>query len=117
MKDTSTPAATVAYGAGVLATKRLTTIIVEDEITKDLRLRIWKRFPPETSKIGYVFTCTRCTSVWAGFAIFMLLQYFGVFGRAIVSALAFSESFLILEKVASNGAQRDNDDATDAFFN
>ena len=47
-----------------LATYRITRLIVKDEILSSTRDRIWKRFPPESSKFGYLFTCSWCTSVW-----------------------------------------------------
>lgn len=47
-----------------LATYRLTRLIVKDEIFSRPRNAIWKRFPPERSKFGYLFTCMWCTSIW-----------------------------------------------------
>jgi Protein of unknown function (DUF1360). len=54
-----------------LATHRVTGIIVEDEILRGLRETIWRHLPPETSLIGYFFTCTRCVSFWVGLAFFI----------------------------------------------
>lgn len=48
----------------VLATYRVTRLIVEDEITEPVRDLVWKRFSPEETKIGYLLTCPHCTSVW-----------------------------------------------------
>lgn len=50
---------------GALATYRLSRLITRDEILSPLRNRIWKHFPPETSKFGYLFTCMWCTSMWS----------------------------------------------------
>lgn len=36
----------------------------EDAIFDDIRQKIWEKFPPETSKIGYLFTCPWCMSIW-----------------------------------------------------
>lgn len=47
-----------------LATYRITRLIVEDEITADLRELVWKRFSPEKTKVGYALTCPHCCSVW-----------------------------------------------------
>lgn len=58
---------TVAEDA--LAVHRLTKLVLDDEITKPLREKIWKRFPPETTKIGYLTTCPWCVSIWAGVAV------------------------------------------------
>jgi Protein of unknown function (DUF1360) len=49
-----------------LATERLTRLVVDDEITADLREWVWKKYPPESTKIGYLLTCPFCASVWAG---------------------------------------------------
>ena len=40
-----------------LATYRIARLIVKDEIFSKLRNAIWKKFPPERSKFGYLFTC------------------------------------------------------------
>ena len=47
-----------------LATYRIARLIVKDEIFSKLRNAIWKKFPPESNKFGYFFTCMWCTSVW-----------------------------------------------------
>ena len=49
-----------------LATYRATRLVTRDEIFSDTRNRIWNRFPPETTKTGYLFTCEWCSSVWLG---------------------------------------------------
>ena len=51
----------VLYG---LATYRLTRLITRDVITESLREWVWRRKPPEKSKIGYLFTCEWCMSIW-----------------------------------------------------
>lgn len=56
----------------IVATYRLTRLIVRDEITADLREIVFKRFPPRTSKLGYLLTCTWCISIWAAGGIFTL---------------------------------------------
>lgn len=49
-----------------LAVKRLTRLVVEDQITAPIRELIWKKFGgPETGKgIGYMITCPHCCSIW-----------------------------------------------------
>jgi hypothetical protein len=47
-----------------LATYRLTRLITRDTIMAPVVNCVWKRFPPETSKIGYLFTCEWCMSIW-----------------------------------------------------
>lgn len=49
---------------GGLATFRLSRFIVRDELVSGLRNRLWKKFPPETNKFGYLFTCMWCMSIW-----------------------------------------------------
>lgn len=51
-----------------LATYRLTRLITTDEIFSDLRVKWWKKHPPET-KLGYVITCDWCTSIYAASAL------------------------------------------------
>ena len=47
-----------------LATYRISRLIVRDEIFNRPRNWIWEKFPPESNKFGYFFTCMWCTSVW-----------------------------------------------------
>jgi hypothetical protein len=49
-----------------LATYRVTRLLVRDTIFASLRNRIWNRYPPETTKRGYLLTCEWCTSVYVG---------------------------------------------------
>lgn len=49
-----------------LAVHRITKLVIDDEITEPIRQMVWKRFPPETTKIGYLTTCPWCVSIWAG---------------------------------------------------
>jgi hypothetical protein len=47
-----------------LATYRIARLVVVDEIFSRPRNAVWKKFPPERSKFGYLFTCMWCTSIW-----------------------------------------------------
>lgn len=47
-----------------LAVYRLTKLVIDDEITSDLRDKVFEKFPPESTKIGYLFTCPWCVSIW-----------------------------------------------------
>ena len=49
-----------------LATYRVTRLLVRDTIFASLRNRIWNRYPPETTRRGYLLTCEWCTSVYIG---------------------------------------------------
>lgn len=52
-----------------LATYRLSRLAIEDEITAEVREKVWKVFPPEKSKVGYLLTCYWCTSIYAASAL------------------------------------------------
>lgn len=47
-----------------LCTYRLTRLIIQDTITYPIRNWIWNKFPPETNRFGYLFTCPWCMSMW-----------------------------------------------------
>jgi len=47
-----------------LAAYRLTRLVVEDVIFEQPREALFRRFPPESSKIGYLFTCYHCMGLW-----------------------------------------------------
>lgn len=52
-----------------LATYRVTRLFTRDTITAKIREAFWKKFPPESTYIGYLSTCEWCFSFWiaAGF--------------------------------------------------
>ena len=52
-----------------LAIFRLTRAIVSDEIFASLREKIWDRFPPQKSYIGFFFTCEWCVSMWVALPV------------------------------------------------
>lgn len=56
----------------IIAVYRLTKLAIADEIVYDIRQKVWEKYPPETTKIGYLFTCPWCMSIWMGGAIFAL---------------------------------------------
>ena len=49
-----------------LATYRVTRLMTRDMVTAPLRNTFWKKFPPETTYIGYLSTCEWCFSFWIG---------------------------------------------------
>jgi hypothetical protein len=49
-----------------LATYRATRLITRDEIFSNLRNKFWNRYPPETTRLGYLATCEWCSSIWVG---------------------------------------------------
>lgn len=50
----------------VLATYRLTRLVVEDVITAPVREKIFEKYPPTEDKWSYALTCPWCASVWIG---------------------------------------------------
>ena len=49
-----------------LACFRATRLVTTDVIFNGLRERFWRRFPPETTALGYLSTCDWCASIWVG---------------------------------------------------
>lgn len=79
----------VIYG---LATYRLTRLITRDSISAPIRERVWKKRPPEKSKIGYLLTCEWCMSIWV--ASLLLIS------SMITSATDIAATVLALSAVA-----------------
>lgn len=79
----------------VLATERLTRLVVEDEITKNLRYRVMGKFPD--SKVSYLVNCPYCVSVWAGGLVTLAKR--SVVGRGLVYALALSQATIHLKEL------------------
>jgi len=73
-----------------LATARLTRLITTDQILSPLRDRVWKKWPPESSKIGYVLTCDWCTSMWASSALVLMSIISTTLVVVVASVLAAS---------------------------
>lgn len=93
----------LAYAAvAYLATRRITSLVVDDYITEDARDAFLKRFPADETKVGYLATCRNCSSVWAAAVTICLLpltKYFGV--RLVLQSLALSEASIITDRVLS----------------
>jgi hypothetical protein len=63
------PRSAADYALTGLATYRLTRLITRDTITAPARDEIWRDHPPHSSKLGYVLTCTWCSSIYAASAL------------------------------------------------
>lgn len=74
----------------IIAVYRITKLIIDDEILADFRDLVWDKFPPESTKIGYLITCPWCTSIWAGIAVFALRKLDPNFTDYLSSVLAAS---------------------------
>jgi hypothetical protein len=72
-----------------LATFRISRLFTVDVIFENLREWIWKRKPPHT-KIGYLFTCNWCFSIWV--ASLVVICYTIVPTATTVIALPFALS-------------------------
>lgn len=76
-----------------LATYRLTKLIVSDEITRDLREKVFEKFGnPDQNKVAYLASCPHCVSVYAGAAV-SLARMIGPDSRIVaagIEALALS---------------------------
>lgn len=73
-----------------LATYRLTKLVIEDQITASLRDKVFEKFPPQSTKIGYLFTCPWCVSIWAGAGLLALEHASPVAGELSQKVLAAS---------------------------
>ena len=56
----------------IVAVYRLTKLVTDDKLTEDIREAIFSKFPPNSSKLGYLLSCGWCTSIWAGLIVFGL---------------------------------------------
>lgn len=79
----------------VLATERVTRLVVEDEITRELRYWVQSKWP--TSKVSYLVTCPYCVSVWAGLAVSVVRRR--PIGRALLYGLALSQATIHVKEL------------------
>jgi hypothetical protein len=77
-----------------LATYRLTRLITTDNILETFRERIWKKYPPQSSKLGYLITCDWCTSIWVASVVVasamiipVLVYVYAVFAVSAIAGL------------------------------
>jgi len=83
-----------------LATQRLTQLVVEDEITKPLRIAVsrWAAGAEEFSfreRVDFALNCGACASVYAGAAV-LLADRFPA-GRVLVRVLSASAAALAMK--------------------
>lgn len=76
-----------------LATYRITRFAVKDVIFSGLRDKIWKKWDPSTTKIGYLFTCYWCMSIWS--AMLVIGAYILAPTVTIVVSLVLSISSIV----------------------
>jgi Protein of unknown function (DUF1360) len=73
-----------------VAVYRLTKLATEDRITEDLRELLFKHFPPQSTRLGYLMTCGWCVSIWAAGVIFTLRKISPATADYVSSILAAS---------------------------
>ena len=73
-----------------LAVFRLTKLVNDDEIFADVRDKLLDRFPPESTKLGYLITCPWCVSIYTGLAAALARELAPRPWNVVASALAFS---------------------------
>lgn len=85
----------VNHIVATIAAKRLTRLVVDDKLTEDLREAWFDRFPPETTKLGYLVSCKKCTSMWAAAAALLTAR---TSAKPLLYALAISELVILLDQ-------------------
>lgn len=78
---------TVQFLVYALAAFRLTHLITTDAIADGFRNWVWKKFPPHTTKIGYLITCNWCTGFWVSLVL--------VLGILVLPQVAFVVSLVL----------------------
>jgi hypothetical protein len=86
------------FAKDALAVYRLTKLVIDDKITEDLREAVYAKYPPETTKIGYLFTCPWCVSMWVGFGVVAARKIAPDAWDAAATALAASSVSGLLEE-------------------
>jgi hypothetical protein len=81
-----------------LATHRLTRLVTTDAITEPVRKRVWEKYPPETTKLGYFVTCNWCTSIWVGAGVAIADTVAPRAWRVVALALAASSAVGLVEE-------------------
>lgn len=74
----------------IVATYRLTKLIMDDKITEKFRDMVFDKYPPRTSMIGFLLTCPWCVSIWSAGAIFLIRRLDPTFANYISGALTAS---------------------------
>ena len=53
-----------------LAVYRVTRFFISDHLFSPLRDKFWGKFPPESTKLGYLLTCPWCLGFWLSLIFF-----------------------------------------------
>lgn len=82
----------------VLAVHRLTRLIVEDEITSDLRNKWYDKHDPGTTKLGYLVSCPWCMSMYVAAGAVVARKVAPNLWGPLASALAMSSVVGLMSK-------------------
>lgn len=82
-----------------LAAWRGTRFLVQDELFSPVRDKIWSKWPPDSTKLGYLFTCYWCTGFWVSALLTVILVFGGTIGLVIVLILAVSAIVGLLQEL------------------
>jgi len=81
----------LSFAVSVLATYRLTKLVVSEEITSNLREAVFERFgDPNDNKVSYLVTCPHCVSMYTGAVVALSRMMFPKLSEPVLDALAFS---------------------------
>lgn len=80
-----------------LAAWRATRFFLYDELFSGPRDKIWEKYPPESTKIGYLFTCPWCLGLYISVFFTLILLFGGTIGLIVALILAFSAFVGILQ--------------------
>jgi hypothetical protein len=73
-----------------LAAWRGTRFVVEDTLFAPIRDKIWAKYPPESTKIGYLLTCYWCAGFWISVILTLVFVFGGTIGLIFTVILAVS---------------------------
>jgi len=85
-----------------LAIYRLCRLAIEDTLFSGLRARFWNKFPPESTRIGYLLTCYWCLGFWIAAVVLVLYLLVPVPTLIGCTLLALSTMVGILDQKLSN---------------
>ncbi|AKJ72546.1 hypothetical protein PP301_gp008 [Gordonia phage GMA2] len=86
------------YAVMALAAHRITTLIIEDEISSPIRDRVLDS--TDNYMVRYLLTCHKCMSVWSAFVVILLGH--GSLGRVLLNTMALSEAAILIQHALDN---------------
>ena len=85
-----------------LAVFRICRLLIEDEILSGPRDRFWARFPPESTKIGYLLTCYWCLSIWVAIPVVALYLFVPWLAIPVAAVFALSAVAALVDRKLNN---------------